>query len=171
MTLDFAAVSMIWRRELLRISRDKPQLAGSIARPVLWLVVLGWGMGSVFQGFEGMRYIDYLFPGVVAMNLLFASFLSAISIIWDREFGFLKEMLVAPISRLSIALGKAELQLQRCRHRPCDRAPRRRRDHRYHRRGDRHSPGRGPRRAGPSDREAAPPRHPVPPRWRELTGR
>lgn len=98
---------MIWRREMIRFSRDRAQIAGSLARPILWLVVLGWGMGSVFPGFHGLSYIEYLFPGVVAMNLLFASFLSAISVIWDREFGFLKEMLVAPISRFSIAIGKA----------------------------------------------------------------
>ena len=105
--MDLPALSMIWKRELIRFSRDRAQIAGSLARPILWLVVLGWGMGSVFPGFKGMSYMDYLFPGVVAMNLLFASFLAAISIIWDREFGFLKEMLVAPISRLTIAVGKA----------------------------------------------------------------
>lgn len=103
----WSAVSMIWRRELIRFSRDRAQIAGSCARPILWLVVLGFGMGSVLRGFEDGSYVEYLFPGVVAMNLLFASFLSAISIIWDREFGFLKEMLVAPISRATIALGKA----------------------------------------------------------------
>ena len=104
---DLSAVSMIWRRDMIRLSRDRAQIAGSLARPILWLLVLGFGMGSAFPGFGGLSYISYLFPGIVAMNLLFASFLSAISIIWDREFGFLKEMLVAPISRVSIALGKA----------------------------------------------------------------
>ncbi len=92
---------------MIRFSRDRAQIAGSLARPILWLLVLGFGIGSAFPGFGGVSYISYLFPGIVAMNLLFASFLSAISIIWDREFGFLKEMLVAPISRVSIALGKA----------------------------------------------------------------
>ena len=107
MTMDLPALLMIWRRDLIRLSRDRAQIAGSLARPILWLLVLGFGMGSVFPGFGGRPYIEYLFPGIIAMNLLFASFLSAISIIWDREFGFLKEMLVAPISRVSIALGKA----------------------------------------------------------------
>jgi len=105
--MDFQAISMIWRREMLRFVRDRVQIAGSIARPVLWLFVLGVGMGSVFPGFGNVPYPRYLFPGIVAMNLLYASFLSAISIIWDREFGFLKEILVAPIPRSSIALGKS----------------------------------------------------------------
>ncbi len=107
MMIDLAAISMIWRRELIRLLRDKAQIAGSLARPILWLLILGLGMGSAFPGFGRTSYVEYLFPGIVALNLLFASFLSAISIIWDREFGFLKEMLVAPISRVSIALGKA----------------------------------------------------------------
>ncbi len=98
---------MIWRRDLIRLSRDRAQIAGSLARPILWLLVLGLGLGSAFPGFGKGRYVEYLFPGIVGLNLLFASFLSAISVIWDREFGFLKEMLVAPISRTSIALGKA----------------------------------------------------------------
>ena len=102
--IDFPALVMIWRRDLIRLSRDRAQIAGSLARPILWLIILGLGMGSAFPGLGGVRYVEYLFPGIVAMNLLFASFLSAISIIWDREFGFLKEMLVAPISRVSIAL-------------------------------------------------------------------
>lgn len=107
MMVDFPALAMIWKRDMIRMSRDRAQIAGSLARPILWLLILGLGMGSVFPGFGGVKYIEYLFPGIVALNLLFASFLSAISIIWDREFGFLKEMLVAPISRVSIALGKA----------------------------------------------------------------
>ncbi len=98
---------MIWRRDLIRLSRDRAQVAGSLARPILWLVILGLGMGQAVNGLGGLRYVEYLFPGIVALNLLFAAFLSAISVIWDREFGFLKEMLVAPISRASIALGKA----------------------------------------------------------------
>ncbi|MBI3615260.1 MAG: ABC transporter permease [Candidatus Omnitrophica bacterium] len=105
--IDYSALLMIWRRDMIRLSRDRAQIAGSLARPILWLLVLGFGLGSAFPGFHGIPYISYLFPGIIAMNLLFASFLSAISIIWDREFGFLKEMLVAPISRISIAVGKA----------------------------------------------------------------
>ncbi|MDO8729691.1 MAG: ABC transporter permease [Candidatus Omnitrophota bacterium] len=104
---DFQALRMIWLREMIRTSRDRTQIAGSLARPILWLVVLGLGLGSAFPGFGRLPYTAFLFPGIIAMNLLYGSFLSAISIIWDREFGFLKEMLVAPISRSSIVLGKS----------------------------------------------------------------
>ena len=92
---------------MIRFRRDRTLIAGSMARPVLWLVVLGLGMGSVFPGFGPLPYPVFLFPGIVAMNLVYGAFLSAVSIIWDREFGFLKEILVAPIPRSSIALGKS----------------------------------------------------------------
>jgi len=98
---------MIWWRDLLRFSRDQSQIIGSLSRPLLWLVVLGFGLGSVVTSVGGLTYPEFLLPGIIGLNLLFASFLSAISIIWDREFGFLKEMLVAPISRTTIAVGKA----------------------------------------------------------------
>ncbi len=94
-------------REMLRTARDRNQIAGSFARPILWLVIMGLGLGSVLPGFGRLTYTAFLFPGIVAMNMLYGSFLSAVSIIWDREFGFLKEMLVAPISRSSIVLGKS----------------------------------------------------------------
>ena len=96
----------VWLRDLVRVRRDRTQILGSLARPILWLLFLGVGMGPVFHSDTNIPYMHYIFPGVIAMNLLFASFLSAISIIWDREFGFLKEILVAPISRSSIAFGK-----------------------------------------------------------------
>ena len=104
---DFQAFRMIWLREMIRTSRDRNQIAGSFARPILWLVIMGLGLGSVSPGFGRLTYPAFLFPGVVAMNMLYGSFLSAVSIIWDREFGFLKEMMVAPISRSSIVLGKS----------------------------------------------------------------
>ena len=105
-TIDLSALGMIWKRDLIRLGRDRATITGSLARPILWLLILGVGMGSTISQVGGVSYVEYLFPGIVALNLLFASFLSAISIIWDREFGFLKEMLVAPISRVSIAVGK-----------------------------------------------------------------
>ena len=97
----------VWLRDIVRVRRDRTQILGSLARPILWLLFLGVGMGPVFHSDTNTPYMHYIFPGIIAMNLLFASFLSAISIIWDREFGFLKEILVAPISRSSIAFGKA----------------------------------------------------------------
>lgn len=100
-------VAVIWLRDLTRFSRDRAQILGGLSRPLLWLLVLGAGLGAVVPRVGQARYMEFLFPGIIAINLLFASFLSAISIIWDREFGFLKEILVAPISRAAIALGKA----------------------------------------------------------------
>ena len=105
--MDLYSIYTVWLRDVTRIRRDKPQILGSLARPVLWLLFLGVGLGPVVQRPSHLPYMHFIFPGVIAMNLLFASFLSAISIIWDREFGFLKEMLVAPISRSAIAFGKA----------------------------------------------------------------
>ncbi len=105
--MDLQAIAVIWYRDVIRFLRDRPQILGSIARPILWLLFVGFGLGAAFRQVHGMPYIQFIFPGVVALNLLFASFLSAISIIWDREFGFLREILVAPIPRTSIALGKA----------------------------------------------------------------
>ena len=105
--IDLAAVRMIWLRDLIRFTRDRAQILGAIARPILWLLIMGVGLGSSFPRVGDTPYLTFLFPGIIALNLIFASFLSAISIIWDREFGFLKAILVAPISRVSIAVGKA----------------------------------------------------------------
>ena len=105
--MDLAAVQMIWLRDLIRFSRDRAQILGAVARPLLWLLIMGLGLGASYPRVGTMSYPEFIFPGIIALNLIFASFLSAISIIWDREFGFLKEILVAPISRVSIAVGKA----------------------------------------------------------------
>jgi ABC-2 type transport system permease protein len=75
-------------------------------RPVLWLLVMGTGLRAAFN-VHGISYTHFIFPGIIAMNLIFAAMISTISIIWDREFGFLREILVAPIPRSSIVLGKA----------------------------------------------------------------
>jgi len=97
---------IIWQRDMKRMLRDKHQFYGSFARPVLWLLVLGMGLRPVFKGNGGVDYIQFIFPGIVAMSLIFSAMWSGISIIWDREFGFLKEILVAPIPRTSIVMGK-----------------------------------------------------------------
>jgi ABC-2 type transport system permease protein len=97
---------IIWQRDMKRMIRDKHQFYGSFARPVLWLVVLGMGLRPVFKGNGGVDYIQFIFPGIVAMSLIFSAMWSGISIIWDREFGFLKEILVAPIPRTAIVAGK-----------------------------------------------------------------
>jgi len=104
--MDFDAIWMIWLRDLIRHFRDRVRLLGSIIRPVLWLLIMGTGLRAAFN-VHGISYTHYIFPGIIAMNLIFSSMQSTISIIWDREFGFLREILVAPIPRSSIVLGKA----------------------------------------------------------------
>jgi ABC-2 type transport system permease protein len=97
----------IARRDVIRSFRQKSQLYGSIVRPLIWLFLLGNGLRGSFANLPGkFNYIQYIFPGMLAMNVLFASIMTGTSIIWDREFGFLKEIMVAPVSRISIALGK-----------------------------------------------------------------
>lgn len=98
---------MIWQRDLVRFRRQPTRLYGSIVRSVVWLFALGLGLRQSFVPVSGMNYTQFIFPGVIAMSLIFASLQSAISVIWDREFGFLKEVMVAPIPRSSLLLGKA----------------------------------------------------------------
>jgi ABC-2 type transport system permease protein len=98
----------MWLREMLRFWRSKSRIIGSVATPLFFLVFLGAGFSSSFQ-VEGGRPFDtsYLAPGLIGMAILFSSMMGGISIIWDREFGFLKEILIAPVSRFFVALGKA----------------------------------------------------------------
>jgi len=104
--MDFDAIHMIWVRDITRHFRDKVRLLGSISRPVMWLLIMGTGLRATFS-IPGVSYSHFIFPGIIAMNLIFAAMISTISIIWDREFGFLREILVAPIPRSSIVIGKA----------------------------------------------------------------
>jgi ABC-2 type transport system permease protein len=104
-----SSVEIAWalcRRELLRFVRERNQLYSALARPLLWLVFLGSGMRGAFREETGVSYIAFLLPGVVAMTILFGGLFSGISTVWDRELGFLKEMMVAPVSRLTIVGGK-----------------------------------------------------------------
>ena len=96
----------IAKRDIIRSFRQKSQLYGSIVRPVIWLFLLGTGLRGSFNAPEGFTYTQYIFPGMIVMNILFASIMSGTTIIWDREFGFLKEIMVAPMSRTSIVFGK-----------------------------------------------------------------
>jgi len=96
----------LWRREVLRYWREKSRIISSFILPLLWLLVFGSGMRGVELA-GSQSYQTYIFPGIVAMTLLFTSVWSGISIIWDREFGFFKEIMVAPVSRTSIVIGKA----------------------------------------------------------------
>lgn len=105
--IDASCIYMVWLRDIIRYFREKSQLYGSIARPMLWLFVLGMGLRGSYQQTGDLSYTQFIFPGVISMTIIFTSIQSAISIIWDREFGFMKEILVAPVPRTSIALGKA----------------------------------------------------------------
>jgi ABC-2 type transport system permease protein len=105
--IQFRPIYVICLREFIKFFREKSRLLGTLARPVLWLFVVGNGMSSLIAPQAGFSYLQFIFPGMIGMTILFASIFSSISIVWDREFGFMKEMLVAPISRLSIVIGKA----------------------------------------------------------------
>lgn len=97
----------LWLRDVTRFFRDKPRIISSAAQPLLWLFVLGLGLSTAFVRGGDPTYLRFIYPGIISMSVLFTSVFSAVSIIWDREFGFLKEVLVAPIPRWSVALGKA----------------------------------------------------------------
>lgn len=100
-------VLALCRRDLVKFLRDRQTFLVSLTRPLLWIVGLGFGLRRTFQGATpGVDFVSFLVPGVATMSVLFTSTFAAISIVWDREFGFLKEMLVAPVSRSSIVLGK-----------------------------------------------------------------
>src|SRR4030042_3939135 len=97
---------IMWLRQLKRYWRSKPRVRGSLAQPVLFLVALGFGFGPIFEKAGGGNYIQFLAPGIIAMSVLFTSMFNGISLIWDKQFGFLKETLVAPVSRAKILLGR-----------------------------------------------------------------
>jgi ABC-2 type transport system permease protein len=99
-------IYILWLRQLKRYFRSKSRIIGSLGQPLLFLVALGFGLGPIYQKAGGGNYIEFLAPGIVAMGILFTSLFSGIEIIWDRQFGFLKETLVAPTSRLQIMIGR-----------------------------------------------------------------
>ena len=121
------AIYIIWYRDLLRFWRDRTRLVASLAQPLLYLVVFGTGLSSALRGgaggfpgaagggagagggggpVAGFSYTQFIFPGIIGMAILFSAIFGAMSIVWDREFGFLKELLVAPIDRSAVAIGK-----------------------------------------------------------------
>jgi ABC-2 type transport system permease protein len=97
---------IIWRREMLRYFRDRSQIFGGFSRTILWLVILGFGLGASLREIEGYTYGEYILPGVVTLNILFSSLQCAISLVWDREIGLLRSVIVSPAPILSVALGK-----------------------------------------------------------------
>jgi ABC-2 type transport system permease protein len=104
---DWRAVRVVWKRELIRFARNRLRIATSLAQPILFLFVLGSGLSHLISAGTGFDYRTFMFPGVLAMTVLFTAIFSAVSVVWDREFGFLREMLVAPARRGAIMLGKA----------------------------------------------------------------
>src|SRR5256886_6849924 len=105
---DLRAVSIVWRRELIRFRTDRLRAITSLVQPVLFLFVLGTGLSRLAsRGLPaGVDFRTFIYPGVLAMSVLFTAIFSAASIVWDREFGFLREMLVAPVRRWAIVVGK-----------------------------------------------------------------
>jgi ABC-2 type transport system permease protein len=99
-------IYILWLRQLKRYFRSKARIIGSLGQPLLFLVALGFGFGPIFRRAGQGSYIQFLAPGVIAMSILFTALFSGIEIIWDRRFGFLKETLVAPVSRFEIMLGR-----------------------------------------------------------------
>ncbi|RMG73079.1 MAG: ABC transporter, partial [Nitrospirae bacterium] len=100
------AIYVILIREIKKFLRERSRLFSTVARPLIWLFFVGGGLSRVVPMKAGVSYMQFFFPGILAMTVLFSSIFSAISIIWDKEFGYMKEMLVAPVSRTSIVLGK-----------------------------------------------------------------
>jgi ABC-2 type transport system permease protein len=104
----------IWLREIIRATRDRGQMIGGVSRPLIWLLILGIGLNPYFRGevFGEVRfvvpftYLQFLFPAVIVLNIMYTSIQFAVSVIWDREFGFLREVLVSPMPRGFVLLGK-----------------------------------------------------------------
>ncbi len=99
-------VYVLWLRQLKKYIRSTPRIIGSLGQPVLFLLVFGFGFGSIFAKAGAGNYIQFLVPGIVAMAVIFTAIFGGIELIWDRQFGFLKETMVAPVSRFSIMIGR-----------------------------------------------------------------
>ena len=100
------AIYILWLRQLKRYARSKPRIVASLGQPVLYLVAFGFGFGPIFQQAGQGSYIQFVSPGIIGMTILFSAIFSGIELIWDRQFGFLKETLVAPVPRIFIMLGR-----------------------------------------------------------------
>jgi ABC-2 type transport system permease protein len=99
-------IYILWLRQIIKYFRSKSRIIGSLAQPLLFLAAFGFGFGGIYQKAGQGNYIQFLVPGIISMSVLFQAIFSGVDIIWDRQFGFLKETLVAPVSRLEIILGK-----------------------------------------------------------------
>jgi ABC-2 type transport system permease protein len=101
-----SAVYILWLREIKRYVRSRAQIVASLGSPILYLIAFGFGLGPVFQRAGQGSYLQFIAPGVIGMSVLFSSIFSGIGLLWDRQFGFLKETLVAPVPRLHIMIGR-----------------------------------------------------------------
>ena len=101
-----SSIYILWLREMKRYLRSRVQLVASLGQPMLYLFVLGFGLGPVFQRAGNGNYLQFIAPGIIGMTILFSSVFSGLGLLWDRQFGFLKECLVAPVSRLQIMIGR-----------------------------------------------------------------
>jgi ABC-2 type transport system permease protein len=99
-------IYILWLRQIKRYLRSKSRIIGSLGQPILFLVALGFGFGPIFRRAGGGNYLQFLAPGIIAQGILFTATFSGVEMIWDRQFGFLKETLVAPVSRFNIMLGR-----------------------------------------------------------------
>ncbi len=99
-------IYILWLRQFKKYIRSTPRIIGSLGQPLLFLLVFGFGFGSIFEKAGGGNYIQFLVPGIVAMAVIFTAIFAGIELIWDRQFGFLKETMVAPVSRFNIMLGR-----------------------------------------------------------------
>jgi ABC-2 type transport system permease protein len=104
--IDMDAIYILWIRQLKRYFRSKSRIVGALGQPLLFLFALGYGFASVYRKAGQGDYIQFLVPGIIAMTVLFTSIFNGMEIIWDKQFGFLKETLVAPVSRLNIMIGR-----------------------------------------------------------------
>jgi len=100
------AIYILWLRELKRYTRSRAMIVASLGQPLLYLLVLGFGLGPVFAKAGNGSYLQFVAPGVIGMSVLFTSVFSGIGLLWDRQFGFLKETLVAPVPRITVMIGK-----------------------------------------------------------------
>ena len=108
MAIVFRTIWVIAYRELLRFVQDRPRMVSSFSMPIIFLIIFGAGFGRLIgQMMPGVNYIQFMYPGILAMTVLMTSVMSGVSIVWDREFGFLKEVLVSPLSRSGVLVGKA----------------------------------------------------------------
>jgi ABC-2 type transport system permease protein len=100
------AIYIMWLREVKRYFRSKAQIIVSLGQPTLYLLALGFGFGPIFAKAGAGNYIQFMAPGVIGMTVLFSSIFSGMAMLWDRQFGFLKETLVAPVPRFNIIFGR-----------------------------------------------------------------